>query len=106
MIRIANTPKLTELVPRILEVQGHSHIDDDYPHVAKNLALFWGTDLFDQYLETIVMSYPTADRPERQGFPYEVLRELRLVAEAHSAQFPQFGISINVYGNFTRNPNT
>lgn len=89
--------KMLDLVPAIKEKWGRSRFDDDYPHITKNLGVFWGSEFFNPYVESLVMVTPTENRNSRIGFPFEVLQELRMIVEYHGEKFPKYKMSINIW---------
>lgn len=75
---------LATKVPKILEKYGSCATDLEYPHVAKYLSDFWGSTFFHEYVNQIL----THQRPQRQGFPLRIVREIHMAIEAHNDQYP------------------
>ena len=66
-----------------------SYIDVHYPHIAKKLCLFWGEPECLQELEKLLNYSYSPERPDRQGFPMQVMTELFIILEKHHEQFPK-----------------
>ena len=77
------------LLDRLGEHQGAYpvHLERGFPHIFSKLANLWGSDVFDTYIDTLILS----DRADRQGFPAEVALELFRLKNAHAA----LGLSAN-----------
>jgi hypothetical protein len=75
---------LATKAPKILEKYGSCATDLEYPHVSKYLCDFWGSTFFHEYVDQIL----THQRPQRQGFPLRVVREIHIAIEAHNDQYP------------------
>ena len=67
----------------------HSAIDAEFPHVSKKLLSLWGTGECMDYLEDLLNYEPSAERPQREGFPFGVMRELQVVQHYHIEQYPE-----------------
>lgn len=70
-----------EVVPQM-----NLSIEKNFPHIFKNLSIFWGSSIFNDYVDTLV----SVERKERQGFPFEVLMELQKIVDKHEEEYPQF----------------
>lgn len=97
MVKINLPQTIAELVPEVIAKYGKSMFDEQYPHIVKNLCMFWGSDFFNEYVQNLIAIYPTSNRPIRQGFPFEALKELRVIVDAHAEKFPQYKMSINIW---------
>lgn len=62
-----------------------------HPRLADKLESLWGTFDCVNFLHDLMLS----DRPDRQGFSFDVLRELFALKENHEAHFPQFSLNAN-----------
>jgi hypothetical protein len=74
---------LATKVPKILEKYGTCAIDLEYPHISNYICNFWGSNLFHEYINQLI----THQRPQRQGFTIQIMREIHLVIEAHNEQY-------------------
>ena len=83
--------KLYDLVPEIGEKTGmiDSYIDVNYPHIAKKLLLLWGEPECLMELDNLLNYSYSPDRPNRQGFPLQVMTELFIILEKHHKEFPK-----------------
>lgn len=81
---------LYDMIPAIGEQTGYvdSIIDEQFPHIAEKIWIMWGSEECMNYIENLVNYSPTADRPERQGFPFQALIELNIILDEHQKQFP------------------
>lgn len=83
-------PKLAQAF--VDEPNSFPHIlAERHPRVCSKINELWGT--FDGVRE--LDSCLLADRPDRQGFSFDVIRELFLLKEMHDALFPHFLLSSN-----------
>ncbi|MCX8016599.1 MAG: GspE/PulE family protein [Rhodocyclaceae bacterium] len=57
-----------------------------HPRLATKIEGQWGTKDCVRTLEELMLS----DRPDRQGFSFDVLREIFALKEVHDAKYPQF----------------
>jgi hypothetical protein len=60
------------------------HIENKFPKIYKALHLLWGEREFNTYISTLFLH----DRPNRKGFPIEVMRDLCELQKEHNKQFP------------------
>ena len=83
--------KVYDLVPRIGEELGtiDSVIDEQYPHIAEKINLFWGESELIEYLDNLTKYEPSPDRPDRKGFSFDVINELQIIIDTHHEQFPE-----------------
>lgn len=88
---------ITELLPEVIGTLGSSTFDEKYPHIAQKLCLFWGSEFFMDYVESLIMVVPNRQRPTRQGFPFETIKELRAIVDAHNEQYPQYARIIDLW---------
>lgn len=58
----------------------------EFPHVAKKLALFWGSIFFNDYVDNLV----AVERKDRQGFPFHTIMELQKIIDKHEEIYPEF----------------
>lgn len=63
-------------------------LESEYPHVMTRLLLVWGGDKqelkeFWNYHRSLVVS----DRPDRQGFSHDALREILAIGRLHEQEF-------------------
>jgi hypothetical protein len=81
---------LFELVPEIGTELGRvdSVIQEDFPHIAKQVTLFWGTVECLDFLESLINWHPEHDRPQRQGFPFYAIQEIAIITAVHKKKFP------------------
>lgn len=63
-----------------------SAIDMWFPHVSRNIVIRWGQKEFVTYYDSLIQT----TRPDRRGFPEEILRELAILGELHHRLFPQY----------------
>lgn len=96
-MRLEIPKTIATIIPEITEKFGRCCFDEDYPHVGKNLCLFWGTEFFMDYVEKLIMVEPSPDRKTRQGFPFGALKELRFIVEEHNNRYPQYARIINLW---------
>jgi len=79
--------KLYEFLPQLRErsvfIGRETAALDEYPHIIRNLHMFWGYDEFYGYIDKLSF----ADR-DRAGFPPIVIMEIEDIAELHRAKFP------------------
>ena len=68
--RSVQAPEHTDGLPQ-------STIEQKYPHVAKKLTSLWRSEACTVYLSALTV----ADRPDRQGFPLEVMEDLMMLYE-------------------------
>jgi hypothetical protein len=54
-----------------------STIEQKFPHIAKKLTLMWASEACAVYISSLSVS----DRPNRQGFPAEVMEDLMMLHE-------------------------
>lgn len=55
----------------------------EFFHVFKNVKTMWGTTELERYFDKIIFS----DRPNRQGFPSEVMSALFFLQQEHSDKY-------------------
>lgn len=55
-------------------------LEQRFPHVLARIADLWGTRQMDAYFHSLMVS----DRPNREGFPAEVAREIFRISMIHS----------------------
>lgn len=63
-------------------------LDSKHPHIAKNLALFWGKPEFYEHIHKLLMYSATPDRPTREGFSDDIVKELMSISKLHDTLFP------------------
>lgn len=56
-----------------------SDLEKEYPRIIDNVIAFWGTQMFDEYMEYLLIM----DREFREGFPYTVMSDLMMLSEVH-----------------------
>jgi hypothetical protein len=82
---INDIPELKELFlaePSILHT--------NYPHIAKNIVLFWGSVDFDEYFTSLMISDRNKDRA---GFADEVSLEIFNIKSIHDSTFPSIAMN-------------
>jgi hypothetical protein len=57
-----------------------STVEQKFPHIAKKLTLAWRSEACALFLGNLIIN----DRPDRQGFPYDVLEDLLMLNELNS----------------------
>jgi hypothetical protein len=62
---------------RLTDGLPESTIEQKFPHIAKKLTLAWRSEACAAYLSSLTV----ADRPDRQGFPAEVMEDLMMLYE-------------------------
>ncbi|MCX8086780.1 MAG: ATPase, T2SS/T4P/T4SS family [Rhodocyclaceae bacterium] len=78
-------PKLAQAFAEDLTAFPHNLVAL-HPRLANKIEGQWGTKDCVRTLEDLMLS----DRPDRQGFTFDVLRELFVLKELHDAKYPQF----------------
>jgi|688.fasta_scaffold441087_2 hypothetical protein len=58
---------------------------EDFPHIIKNLQLFWGTQEFYEIVDNILF----ANRYDRNGLPKPTFTTLLNICEIHKKKFPK-----------------
>lgn len=64
-----------------------STIEQRFPHIAKKLTALWQTEACAVFLSGLTVS----DRPDRQGFPLEVMDDLMMLYEINDMLINQPG---------------
>lgn len=64
-----------------------------FPHVVARMVRLWGTQHFDAYLQSLIVS----DLATRGGFPAEVIMEIYGIYETHAARRPVAGLGSTTY---------
>ena len=82
-------------ISEVRDVLGTSipFLDSKHPHVAKNLAIFWGRIEFYEHMHNLLMYSATPDRPTREGFSDDVIQELMLISKLHDSLFPELSVA-------------
>jgi hypothetical protein len=97
MEKINYTPDINSVtsIPEIAEALGTavSALDVWFPHVSKNIVLRWGKPEFAEYYGTLVQT----TRPHRQGFPFEAMNEISIIADVHNELFPQYKSDLRIF---------
>lgn len=62
-----------------------THLEQTYPHVFYKLIELWGTPDLRAYFDELIMS----NRPNRLGFPAEVVTEIWALSKVYSTQHPE-----------------
>ena len=66
---------------RLTDGLPESTMEQKFPHIAKKLTLAWRSEACALFLGNLIIN----DRPDRQGFPYDVLEDLLMLNELNSA---------------------
>ena len=69
-----------QLGPRLTDGLPESTMEQKFPHIAKKLTLAWRSEACALFLGNLIIN----DRPDRQGFPYDVLEDLLMLNELNS----------------------
>jgi hypothetical protein len=83
-----NETTLLSLAPEIEIVFGSCIIDEQFPHVAENLILFWGEPEFYEQTDRLMSYSYDHNRSHRQGFPFRAIQELEIAVRVHHRCFP------------------
>lgn len=59
-----------------------------HPHIVNNVAMFWGSKEFVEYMEKLILNEQSQDRLHRQGFSPEVFVEIINLINYHNAKYP------------------
>lgn len=89
--------KVFDMLPTLGEQMGSadSIIDEQFPHIAKKILFLWGSQECVDYIEQDLLHFtPTPERPERAGFPLQVLLELDIILNEHIKRFPLYRSSL------------
>jgi hypothetical protein len=72
-------------------------LEEKFPHVFHKMVELWGTPQMRPYLDELIMS----NRPNRQGFPPEVVTEIWAISRVYSMQYPEQepDVGINTFGD-------
>ena len=62
-------------------------LDRAYPHVGKRIRGLWGSDECREYMVGLIVE---RERPQRDGFPFEIIELLHGILVAHDDAFPEF----------------
>lgn len=62
-------------------------LEKSFPRVARNVELFWGTDMFCDYIDIVCKD---TREGERRGFPPEAFEVLIKLKNTHMRLYPQF----------------
>jgi hypothetical protein len=89
--------KISYIITELPEKFGRCCFDEDYPHVSTKLCLFWGTEFFMDYVESLLMMEPSTTRKTRRGFPFEAIKELQFIVDEHNTRYPQYARIINIW---------
>ena len=81
-------PTVYELVADLRKSASESLIDKDFPHIAEKIKYLWGTIELLEQLEPMLQWHPTEERPNRAGFPMEVVTEITVILNYHYKKFP------------------
>jgi hypothetical protein len=60
---------------------------DNYPHLLDKLELFWGSDMFCEFFNNILIQ--ELDK-KREGFPAPVLEAIQTIIDVHNDNYPEF----------------
>jgi hypothetical protein len=71
----------TQLRRRPSDGLPESTLEQRFPHIVQRLTAIWWSDVCSVYLNNLMIS----DRPDRQGFPYDVLEDLIMLSEINSS---------------------
>jgi hypothetical protein len=86
MLKLSNNEEITKILGE------ESSLDESFPHISGNLLAVWGTQEFYKYYESLMFITVTVERPDRQGFPLEVWRELNKLLEYHCNEYPSTAV--------------
>jgi len=64
---------------------------EKFPHIYKSLELCWGTNEFHKYLSSLYL----IERNDRSGFPFEMLKEIEVIAAVHDTKFPHLKVKLD-----------
>ena len=89
---IVKTPQKTNVIIKLEHSDFPTHLAHHlklkFNRVFRNLHLFWNTSDFHEYINTLMMN--PKDNLNRQGFPFEVIKELHKIHIEHDNKFPSF----------------
>jgi hypothetical protein len=66
---------------------------DQFPHIKRRLEFQWGSKECRLYLHSLTI----ADRPNRRGFPFEIVTTIYDLLELHDDEFPKFIPKLGVW---------
>lgn len=72
-------------------------LEEKFPHVFLKMIELWGTPQMRPYLDELIMS----NRPNRMGFPADVVSEIWAINRVYSTQHPEQepDVGINTFGD-------
>lgn len=59
---------------------------EKFPHIKSKVEFQWGSKECRLYLHSLTV----ADRPNRQGFPFEIVTTIYDLIQLHDEEFPKF----------------
>lgn len=59
-------------------------IEDKYPHISLNIRIFWGSEEFVEYIDSIIIN--TRNEP-REGFDSTIFEAIILLSNIHSEEY-------------------
>lgn len=65
------------------------HLDEKYPHITKQIRLFWGKPGFEKIVHSICMD---TRENTRRGFPHADMDVIMLICEEHRTEFPHLDV--------------
>jgi len=72
-------------------------LDSNYQHIAKRIALMWGSQEVVDYIENDLIHHsPDANRPIRAGFSKLVMDEIFNILLVHTEKFPQYKAALTL----------
>lgn len=78
----------TQLGRKPSDGRPESTLEQKFPHLAKKLTALWLSEPCAVLLSSLMIS----DRPDRQGFPYDVLEDLIMLTEINTMLMPKPGL--------------
>ena len=72
-------------------------IKNRFPHIAKNIEMFWGHSELLSYINNLFLD--TRDG-KRQGFPEYIIKALWQLLDLHHKQFPNVDVKLSVHDPF------
>ena len=90
---------ILEVIPDFVDRFNYdtSFLDSNYQHIAKKIALMWGSQEVVDYIENDLIHHaPDVNRPLRAGFSEFVINELFNILLVHIEKFPQYKAAITL----------
>ena len=90
---------IREVIPDFVDRFNYdpSFLDSNYQHIAKKIALMWGSQEVVDYIENDLIHHaPDVNRPLRAGFSEFVINELFNILLVHIEKFPQYKAAITL----------